>query len=83
MEGGFDGAGAAEVVAELRESFGSGRTRSFEWRVAQLKGIARLIVEKEAEITAALDDDLAKPQIESFIGEVLQDLTLPFSYQSG
>ncbi|CAL9058258.1 aldehyde dehydrogenase family 3 member H1-like isoform X1 [Musa acuminata AAA Group] len=70
MEGGFDGAGAAEVVAELRESFESGRTRSFEWRVAQLKGIARLIVEKEAEITAALDDDLAKPQIESFIGEI-------------
>lgn len=73
MEGGaFDGARAAELTAELRRSFDSGRTRSYEWRAAQLKGIARMIEEKEADIMAALHDDLAKPQMESFLHEVPQ-----------
>ncbi|XP_042411517.1 aldehyde dehydrogenase family 3 member H1-like isoform X2 [Zingiber officinale] len=71
MEGGaFDGARAAELTAELRRSFDSGRTRSYEWRAAQLKGIARMIEEKEADIMAALHDDLAKPQMESFLHEI-------------
>ncbi|KAJ0976852.1 hypothetical protein J5N97_012326 [Dioscorea zingiberensis] len=66
----FDGERAAELVAELRTAFGSRRTRSYEWRAAQLKALARMINEKEAEIMAALYSDLAKPQLESFLHEV-------------
>ncbi|CAL9126362.1 unnamed protein product [Musa textilis] len=67
---GFDGARAAVLVAGLRRGFASGRTRSYEWRAAQLKGIARMIDDKEAEIMAALHDDLAKPHMESYLHEI-------------
>ncbi|XP_042466730.1 aldehyde dehydrogenase family 3 member H1-like isoform X1 [Zingiber officinale] len=68
--GAFDGAWAAELIAELRRGFASGRTRSYAWRAEQLKGIARMIEEKEAEIMTALHDDLAKPHLESFLHEI-------------
>ncbi|KAJ8510253.1 hypothetical protein OPV22_000687 [Ensete ventricosum] len=68
--GGCDGARAAVLVAGLRRGFASGRTRSYEWRAAQLKGIARMIDDKEAEIMAALHDDLAKPHMESYLHEI-------------
>ena len=45
---------AEETVRELRASFAAGRTRSAEWRAEQLKGLIRMIDEKEAEITFAL-----------------------------
>ncbi|CAD5178550.1 unnamed protein product [Musa acuminata subsp. malaccensis] len=70
MGKGFDGARAAEVVAELRETFRSGRTRSLRWRAAQLKALARMIDENEADIAAALYHDLAKPPTESFLHEI-------------
>ncbi|PKU87244.1 aldehyde dehydrogenase family 3 member H1 isoform X1 [Dendrobium catenatum] len=59
-----------EPVSELRESFRSGKTRSYKWRKTQLKGILRMIVEKETEITDALYVDLSKPKLESFIHEI-------------
>ncbi|XP_042431358.1 aldehyde dehydrogenase family 3 member H1-like [Zingiber officinale] len=68
--GALDGAWAAELIAELRRGFASGRTRSYAWRAEQLKGIARMIEEKEAEIMTALHDDLAKPHLESFLHEI-------------
>lgn len=76
--GAFDGSGAVELIAELRRGFDSGRTRSYEWRAEQLKGIARMIEEKEAEIMAALHDDLAKPRLESFLHEVPQSLSISY-----
>jgi len=57
-------------VRELRASFAAGRTRPAEWRAAQLKGLIRMIDEKEAEISAALHEDLAKPHMESFLHEI-------------
>ncbi|XP_008781593.2 aldehyde dehydrogenase family 3 member H1 [Phoenix dactylifera] len=68
--GGFDGERAAEMVAELRETFRSGRTRSLEWRAAQLKALVRMIEEKESDIMGALYADLAKPQLESYLHEI-------------
>ncbi|OEL15345.1 Aldehyde dehydrogenase family 3 member H1 [Dichanthelium oligosanthes] len=61
---------AEETVRELRASFAAGRTRPAEWRAAQLKALVRMIEEKEADITAALHDDLAKPQMESYLHEI-------------
>lgn len=67
----FDGEKAALLVRELRKSFDSGRTKSYEWRISQLEGIAKMLEEKEEEIIKALDKDLSKPGFESFITEVL------------
>ncbi|XP_020203974.1 aldehyde dehydrogenase family 3 member H1 [Cajanus cajan] len=68
----FDGEEANLLVRELRKSFDSGRTKSYEWRVSQLEAIARMLEEKEKEITEALYEDLSKPQFEAFIAEVAQ-----------
>ncbi|KAG0486968.1 hypothetical protein HPP92_009063 [Vanilla planifolia] len=61
---------AGELVSALRENFESGRRRATEWRAAQLKGIVKMIDEKEGEIVDALDDDIGKPKLESFVHEI-------------
>ncbi|KAJ4819048.1 Aldehyde dehydrogenase [Rhynchospora pubera] len=61
---------AEATVKELRQSFRAGKTKTYEWRAAQLEGIARLIKEKESEITQALRSDLAKPEMESYLHEI-------------
>ncbi|KAG6721454.1 hypothetical protein I3842_03G112400 [Carya illinoinensis] len=68
----FDADKAASLVKELRKSFNSGRTRSYEWRVSQLKSIEKMVEEKEKEITEALHKDLSKPAVEAFISEISQ-----------
>ena len=50
----------ADLVATLRTVHASGRTRPIEWRLAQLDGLERLVNEHEADITAALADDLGR-----------------------
>jgi len=52
---------------ELRPSFVAGQTCPVEWRAELL---IRMIDEKEAEISAALHEDLAKPHMESYLHEV-------------
>ena len=66
----FDGEKAALLVKELRKSFNSGKTKSYEWRISQLEAIAKMLEEKEKEIIEALDKDLSKPGLEAFISEV-------------
>jgi hypothetical protein len=67
----FDVDKAALLVKELRKSFNSGKTKSYEWRMSQLKAIDKMIEEKEKDITEALSKDLSKPELEAFIAEVL------------
>ncbi|KAH9308202.1 hypothetical protein KI387_036113, partial [Taxus chinensis] len=61
---------AASTVKELREYFATGRTRPYEWRIAQLKQIIKLIDENQAEITECLHQDISKPPFESFVAEI-------------
>ncbi|KAG2711471.1 hypothetical protein I3843_04G072100 [Carya illinoinensis] len=68
----FDADKAALLVKEVRKSFNSGKTRSYEWRVSQLKSIEKMVEEKEMEITEALYKDLSKPAFEAFISEISQ-----------
>ncbi|XP_019464274.1 PREDICTED: aldehyde dehydrogenase family 3 member H1-like isoform X3 [Lupinus angustifolius] len=68
----FDGEKASLLVKELRKSFDLGRTKSYEWRVSQLEGIAKMLEEKEKEIAEALYKDLSKPALEAFISEFSQ-----------
>ncbi|XP_078434099.1 aldehyde dehydrogenase 3H1 [Wolffia australiana] len=67
----FDGKAAAKLVKELRQSFSDGKTKGYDWRVGQLKSLAKMLAEKEEEIVEALRQDLDKPAMESFIHEIL------------
>ncbi|KAL5776905.1 hypothetical protein ACOSP7_009831 [Xanthoceras sorbifolium] len=66
----FDEEAASSLVKELRASFVNGKTRSFDWRVSQLKSMLKMIDKHETEIVAALRDDLSKPEHESTIYEI-------------
>lgn len=59
-----------ETVRELREAYEGGRTRSVAWRQAQLRGLLRLLQEKEAEAFQALRKDLGKHHAEAYRDEV-------------
>jgi aldehyde dehydrogenase (NAD+) len=65
-----DDFGAAAVVEDLRRAFDTGRTRSYHWRVEQLRALKALCSEREDEICDALAADLGKPRLEGFSTEV-------------
>jgi aldehyde dehydrogenase (NAD+) len=64
----------ADLVATLRTVHASGRTRSVEWRLAQLDGLERLVREHEADITAALADDLGRTAPDAWIADIMPSL---------
>jgi aldehyde dehydrogenase (NAD+) len=66
---GTDGPGAADVVKRLRMGYESGRTRPIDWRIAQLRRLESMLLEREDELLDALAADLAKPEIEGFLTE--------------
>ena len=49
-----------QVVGRARAAFNSGRCRSLEFRMQQLKALERMVREKEEEILAAIKADLHK-----------------------
>ena len=68
----FDSKEAAAMMGELRESYKAGKTRSYEWRVTQLKNILKVAEFHEPEIIEALNSDLSKPEFESYVQEVIR-----------
>lgn len=60
----------AAIVAGARATYASGRTRSLEWRLAQLKGVEALVVENEGAIAAALAADLGRPAFDAWLGDI-------------
>ncbi|XP_050876299.1 betaine aldehyde dehydrogenase, chloroplastic [Lathyrus oleraceus] len=66
----FDGEAASSLVKELRVSFSSGKTRSYEWRISQVKALLKMMAEREDEIVDALRSDLAKPPLETVVYEI-------------
>ncbi|CAN1268792.1 Aldehyde dehydrogenase family 3 member H1 [Linum perenne] len=66
----FDEVAAKQLVDELRAGFDSGTTRSYHWRVTQLKNILNMCDESEKEVIEALRQDLAKPEHESTLYEL-------------
>jgi len=56
--------------AKLGATFRSGRTKSYEWRREQLLGLRRLCLENSDDICAALYEDLGRPKMEAFLGDV-------------
>ena len=62
-------ADVAAVVARARRAFDSGRTKPYAWREAQLRALRRLVVDHESEIASALESDLGKSAVESWLTE--------------
>jgi len=68
---------AAALVAQLRATYESGRTRPLGWRREQLKGLRKMLTEREAEFLDALAADLGKPRLEAWatdIGFVINEI---------
>lgn len=61
---------AADVVAALRSTFESGRTKPLAWRRGQLDGLRRMLIECSPEIERALHEDLGKSGTEAQITEI-------------
>jgi aldehyde dehydrogenase (NAD+) len=57
------------VVARLRETFKTGRTRSLDWRKQQLQALEKMMVENEETIAAALADDLDRSPFEAWLAD--------------
>ncbi|AKZ54005.1 Aldehyde dehydrogenase [Streptomyces ambofaciens ATCC 23877] len=55
----------ADVVARLRATFRTGRTKPVEWRTAQLRRLRDLLTEKGPDLEAALHADLGKSAAEA------------------
>uniref|UniRef100_A0A5B7A4J8 Aldehyde dehydrogenase n=1 Tax=Davidia involucrata TaxID=16924 RepID=A0A5B7A4J8_DAVIN len=63
------GAEIGESLAELRQTFRSGRTRSVAWRKAQLRAILKLFADNQDNIFQALHQDLGKHPVEAYRDE--------------
>ncbi|MEQ8841948.1 MAG: aldehyde dehydrogenase family protein [Acidimicrobiales bacterium] len=62
----------AGIVARVRETYQSGRTRPIEWREEQLDGLVRMLKMEGPRFEAALAADLGKPALEGFAADVGQ-----------
>ncbi|PON94607.1 Succinylglutamate-semialdehyde dehydrogenase [Trema orientale] len=83
----FEAKDASNMVEELRASFVSGKTRSYEWRASQLRSVVEIINAHEQDIIQALRSDLSKPELEAYIQESVVvpfvSFTLPASRKAG
>jgi aldehyde dehydrogenase (NAD+) len=60
----------AGIVDSVRRVFATGRTRGVTWRLSQLRGIERLLDDQEPAIVQALADDLGRPAVEAWLGDI-------------
>ncbi|MET7687674.1 aldehyde dehydrogenase family protein [Streptomyces sp. NPDC005483] len=60
----------ADVVARLRATFRSGRTKPIEWRTTQLRRLREMLTDNGTELAAALHADLGKSSTEAFRTEI-------------
>ncbi|XAR55560.1 Aldehyde dehydrogenase (NAD(P)(+)) [Bertholletia excelsa] len=66
----FDAEAARLLLKDLRANFATGKTRSYEWRVSQLKSLLKLATDHEEDIVHALRSDLSKPTLETVVYEI-------------
>ncbi|MFE1168425.1 aldehyde dehydrogenase family protein [Nocardiopsis sp. NPDC058789] len=59
-----------QIVARLRATFDSGRTKPLSWRRAQLRAMRRMLTEERATLEKALSSDLGKPPVEAHTTEI-------------
>ncbi|GAA1249123.1 aldehyde dehydrogenase family protein [Kitasatospora nipponensis] len=63
-----------EIVARLRATFRTGRTKPLQWRTAQLRALRAMLVEGGEDLASALHADLGKPSGDAYRTEI--DFTL-------
>jgi aldehyde dehydrogenase (NAD+) len=69
----------APLVARLRQTFETGRTRPLAWRRAQLQALIRFAKENSDALVEALQADMGKPELEARaadIGQITQEAKL-------
>ncbi|MFW6868322.1 aldehyde dehydrogenase family protein [Nocardioides sp. CPCC 206347] len=59
-----------QLVARLRRTLDSGRTRDLDWRRAQLLALSQMLTENKDALVGALAEDLGKPRFEAWAGDV-------------
>lgn len=59
------------VVARLRKTFASGRTKDVAWRKRQLQALEKMVADNEAAIAAALEQDLGRKPFESWLADIV------------
>ncbi|HZA12658.1 aldehyde dehydrogenase family protein [Mycobacterium sp.] len=57
------------IVAKLRDTFATGRTRGADWRKQQLRRLERMMVDNESAIAAALATDLDRKPFEAWLAD--------------
>jgi aldehyde dehydrogenase (NAD+) len=57
------------ALERVRKTFDSGVTRDIEWRKRQLRAVRRMLSENEADIVAALAEDIGRPRSEALAGD--------------
>ncbi|THA51377.1 aldehyde dehydrogenase family protein [Streptomyces sp. A1136] len=60
----------AQVVARLRATFDTGRTKPLSWRTSRLEALRELLTERGDELAAALHADLGKSPQEAYRTEI-------------
>lgn len=60
----------SELLHQQREFFQTGKTRSIDFRLIQLKTLKQAIAEYEIAINDALQADLHKPVVETYLAEI-------------
>lgn len=60
----------ADVVALLRGTFATGRTRDVRWRRTQLNRLEQMMNENEAQIAEALAADLDRKPFEAWLADI-------------
>ncbi|MFJ9341963.1 aldehyde dehydrogenase family protein [Streptomyces sp. NPDC101733] len=61
---------SADVVARLRATFATGRTKPLAWRTDQLQALRKLLTERGDDLAAALHADLGKSRKEAYRTEI-------------
>ncbi len=59
-----------DVIQKQRDFFQTGKTKDISFRIEKLKALKQAIVENEQSIIQALQADLHKPELETYIGEI-------------
>ena len=65
---------AAAVVDRMRAGFESGRTRSWEWREAQLRGLLKMMKEHESEFLDAVSSRPEQAEVRGMGGRARRHL---------
>ncbi|MFE8948967.1 aldehyde dehydrogenase family protein [Streptomyces sp. NPDC007856] len=60
----------ADIVARLRATFATGRTKPVEWRTGRLRRLRAMLTERGADLAAALRADLGKSSTEAYRTEI-------------